>query len=319
MYIKACSTISFQPTFRNEGFSDVILPLGELAQCLPPDYGSFIAPMERRRMSEVLKMAITCALDCLLQAEVEQPDAIIVGTSMGCSKNTEAFLGKIVSANGNLLSPTSFILSTHNTIAGQISLKLKNHNFNITHSQNSLSFEHALIDSMLCLTENLENVLVGAADEEVTEIYNLPANLGIEPFPCTYGASFFVLSAEMQGQECAKLIDAVSLGQTHELQGAIIDFLGSNHLSSHEIDLVLYSSSNQHALPVLDSLFGDQKLVDFQKLSGVYFTNSAFAMHYGFDILVHGHDSNIKCILVCNNLLPENIGLILLARQDYLR
>src|ERR671912_478259 len=165
MFIRAASTISHQPTFRNNGFSSQLLELNSSSEIIHPDYNPIIPVMARRRMSDVLKMAIACTKDCLSQIGLEQPDAIIVGTSLGSNHFTKNFLDKIISANGSIPAPTSFIVSTHNTIAGQISLMLENFNYNITHSQNSLSFEQALIDGLLSVKEGCANVLVGGADE----------------------------------------------------------------------------------------------------------------------------------------------------------
>ncbi|HVG42231.1 MAG TPA: beta-ketoacyl synthase chain length factor, partial [Chitinophagaceae bacterium] len=175
MYITASATISHQPTFRNNGFSSSLSELKSLSKLITPDYSLFIPAMERRRMSDVLKMSIACSMDCLEQAGLSQPDGIIVGTSMGCCVHTKNFLDKIIAANEGPLSPTSFIVSTHNTIAGQISLLLKNHGYNITHTQNSLSFEQGLIDGMLSIREGHNNILIGGADEQEDAIYNMGA------------------------------------------------------------------------------------------------------------------------------------------------
>jgi len=66
-------------------------------------------------------------------------------------------------------------------------------------------------------------------------------------------------------------------------------------------------------------IFGHRKILDYQKISGTYYTNSAFAMHYGIDVLLQkAHPAigdRINNILVCNNLIPENLGLILLDNK----
>src|SRR5215211_5509305 len=129
MFINAASTISYQPTFGNNGFSLSWKEIDASSELIIPDYNEFIPAMDRRRMSHVQKMSIACAMDCLEQVELKQPEAIIVGTSMGCSINTKNFLDKILDAGEGPLSPTSFIVSTHNTIAGQIALLLKNHGY----------------------------------------------------------------------------------------------------------------------------------------------------------------------------------------------
>lgn len=320
MQIKASSTISHQPTFRNKGFSMELLELKPDSELITPDYGAFIPAMDRRRMSDVLKMAIACSIDCLEQAGLSQPDAIIVGTSMGCCVHTKNFLDKIFTANEGLLSPTSFIVSTHNTIAGQISLLLKNHGYNITHTQNSLSFEQALIDGMLCINNGNSNVLVGGADEEEDSIYNMKERLNDEKIHITCGVSFFVLSKEKNNPSSINLVDAGSFGLIDDSSGIIIEFLNSNNLLTEEIDLVLYANSEQKKTEELKIIFGHRRIIDYQKIAGTYFTNSAFAMNYGIDILSHrkhpAFGDGISKVLVCNNLIPENLGLILLDNKN---
>jgi 3-oxoacyl-[acyl-carrier-protein] synthase II len=319
MYITAASTISHQPTFRNKGFSLNLSEPDPSSELITPDYSAFIPAMDRRRMSQVLKMAIACSMDCLEQAGLDQPDAIIVGTSMGCCVHTKNFLDKIVSANDGPLSPTSFIVSTHNTIAGQISLLLKNHGYNMTHTQNSLSFEQALIDGFLCIQEGSNHILVGGADEEEDAIYNMKERVNDERLHLTCGSSFFILSNEKADKNSICLVDVGSFGLINDPSGIIIEFLTSNNLSVNEIDLVLYANNGKKKTEELEMIFGQNKLFDYQKITGTYYTNSAFAMHYGIDILSQNDHpvfgERIKKVLVCNNLIPENLGLILLDKK----
>jgi len=318
MRISAASTISHQDTFQHKGFSAALTGLKQGAQVLEPDYTKFIAPMELRRMSEVLKMAIVCAVDCLDQAELEQPDAIVVGTAIGCAVHTKNFMDKILASDGGLISPTSFILSTHNTIAGQISLRLKNHGYNMTHTQNSLSFEQALMDAMLCVKGGCKQVLAGAADELETSLYDIKARLHQEHAIPVCGASFFVLSAEAVVGSDINLVDVESLGLVTGLTEHIATFLSSNKLSAADIDLLLYSNSTQNTVDELTTIFGNGKLYDYQAISGTYLTNSAFALHFGIDALSYtSHPlfgENVRNVLICNNLIPENLGLILLNK-----
>ncbi|CAN5174917.1 beta-ketoacyl synthase chain length factor [soil metagenome] len=320
MYITASSTISHQPTFRNKGFSSELSELKSPSELITPDYTAFIPAMDRRRMSDVLKMSIACSMECLKQAGLSEPDAIIVGTSMGCCVHTKNFLDKIISANEGLLAPTSFIVSTHNTIAGQVSLLLKNHGYNMTHTQNSLSFEQALIDGILCIKNGHHHILVGGADEEENTLYNMKERLKDENIHLTCGASFFILSNEKGNPDPVKLADVGSFGLIDDSPSAIGDFLDSNNLSTGEIDLVLYSNSDPKRTEELKIIFGPGKIFDYQKITGTYFTNSAFAMNYGIDILSHKKHpvfgEAISKVLVCNNLIPENLGLILLDNKS---
>lgn len=320
MYITASSTISYQPIFRNKSFSLELSDLKPTSELITPDYNPYIPAMEGRRMSQVLKMAVTCSIDCLEQAGLSQPEAIIVGTSMGCCVHTKNFLDKILSANEGPLSPTSFILSTHNTIAGQISILLKNHGYNMTHTQNSLSFEQGLIDGILCINDGLNNILIGGADEKEESLYNMKVRLDDEFILTSCGVSFFILSNEKNNPEDIKLVDVGSFGLVVEPDVLIAEFMVSNKVSPEEIDLILYSSSDQMITTELKKVFGQKKMFNFQKISGTYFTNSAFAMHYGIDVLSHKKHpifgEQINKVLVCNNLIPENLGLILLENNN---
>jgi 3-oxoacyl-[acyl-carrier-protein] synthase II len=319
MYITASSTISHQPSFRNKGFSWQLSELKPASEPIEPDYGEFIPPMERRRMSRVIKMSIVCAIDCLQQTGLDQPDGIIVGTSMGCCVHTKNFLDKILTTKEGPLSPTSFIVSTHNTIAGQISLLLKNHGYNMTHTQNSLSFEQGLLDGMLCIRDGYNNILVGGADEEETSIYNMKARLNDENALLASGASFFMLSNSNGSAAPINLVDVGCFGLIDSSATLIKNFIKSNNLSAGEIDLVLYANTEPDKTDELNMIFGHKKIIDYKEISGTYYTNSAFAMHYGIDVLLKkAHPSfagSINSILVCNNLIPENLGLILLDNK----
>ncbi len=320
MRITASSTISHQPTFRRKGFSTELSELKQYSDLIAPDYTPIIPAMDRRRMSEVLKMGIACSMDCLEQAALTQPGAIIIGTSMGCGTHTRTFLDKIFSSNGRLISPTSFIFSTHNSIAGQISLHLKNHSYNITHTQNSLSFEHALLDGSLCIQDGLRNVLVGGADELEQALFDMNTRLNHKELLSACGASFFILSGEDDATASVNLVDVESHGLIDGISDRIIEFLKSNNRSVEDIDLLLYSNSDQKTVDELRRIFGQQRLFDYQKLSGTWFTNSAFAMGYAVDMLSQTshplYETNLTTVLVCNNLVPENLGLILLDNMN---
>ena len=320
MFIRAASTISYQPTFRNNGFSAGLHPLQAGCQLLLPDYTGFIPVMDRRRMSQAQKMSITCAIDCLQQSGMEQPGAIIVGTSMGCSVNTRTFLDKIYSAGEGPLSPTAFIVSTHNTIAGQIALLWKNHGYNMTYTQNTLSFEQSLADALLTIQGGSAPVLVGGVDEEENTIYNMRERLKNDQLLLTSGASFFMLSGKKNAADNVHVVDVGSFGLITSAAETTRSFLAVHNKTPQQVDLVLYAVSSPAAATGLQALFGQNQLFDYQQMVGTYFTNAAFALHYALDILSqHPHPvfgAGIRNVLVYNNLIPENLGLTLLDLID---
>ena len=134
--------------------------------CKEPDYSQFLNPATTRRMSRMIKMGLCASKICLSDSGIEQPDAIITGTGLGCIEDTDKFLNIIIDLNEQFLAPTSFIQSTHNTISAQIALSLKNHNYNFTYVHGAFSFESALQDSLMLIQEqSAENVLLGGIEE----------------------------------------------------------------------------------------------------------------------------------------------------------
>ena len=85
---------------------------------------------------------------------------------MGCVTDTERFLRQLVEQGEEFLSPTHFIHSTHNTLAGLVAIHTKSHGYNTTFSQGDASYDHALRDAYLLLSQgHADNALVGAHDE----------------------------------------------------------------------------------------------------------------------------------------------------------
>ncbi len=84
-----------------------------------PDYKQWIDVKQIRRMGRVVKMGVGAANLSLEAAGVTAPDTIITGTAYGCLDDTGVFLTKMVNQQEEMLTPTAFIQSTHNTVARQ--------------------------------------------------------------------------------------------------------------------------------------------------------------------------------------------------------
>src|SRR5436305_174656 len=164
-------------------------------------------------MSRIIKMGVATAMECLNEAGINIPDAIVTGTAYGCLEDTGVFLSKMVEQHEELLTPTSFIQSTHNTVGAQIALMLRCTGYNNVFVHRALSFESALLDAMLLIKEQeANNVLVGGVDE-ITDISHSiltrfglykrkpVSNLGLfktssKGTIAGEGASFFLLTRE---------------------------------------------------------------------------------------------------------------------------
>ncbi|MBB1568389.1 MAG: beta-ketoacyl synthase, partial [Capnocytophaga sp.] len=93
IYINGASCLSAQPTFPTPSFDD-FLPAqpDEVLYAQEPSYKDYIAPNASRRMAKGVKMSIATATEALREANITTPEAIIVGTGMGCVQDTEKFL-----------------------------------------------------------------------------------------------------------------------------------------------------------------------------------------------------------------------------------
>src|ERR1700712_2967424 len=131
-------------------------------------------------MGHIIKMGVAAAKDCLNKANIEIPGAIITGTALGCMEDTITFLTRIIEQNEELLPPTAFIQSTHNTVAAQIALMLKCHAYNNTFVHKGVSFEAALLDGIMLLKEGeADNILVGGTEEMIDVSFTVLTRLGL--------------------------------------------------------------------------------------------------------------------------------------------
>lgn len=295
VYIKKIESIGHQDAFQKNNCWETLQPLTTDTQIIAPDFKEYIPAASLRRFSPVLRIAITAALACKNEKDF---DAISVGTALGCLKDTEKFLQTFIQSASDTLSPTAFIQSTHNTIAGAISMALGNHAYNMTHTQNSLSFETALIDGLMCVQEGKTNVLVGAADEAIPFLELLRPTVIQSELPLTNGATFMVLSNETS--EKALIDCAVEFNATNTTE-KIEAFLAKNGVDSSQVELVLYAGE-------CPTTIGD-KQVNYEQYTGLYYSSSAFAVHLANDY--SGKNGNYA--LIVNHQIPGKLGLTLVG------
>lgn len=145
-----------------------------------PDFTKYFEAKQARRTSKILKMGLVAAFDALANNH-KNINGIIVGTGLGCISDSEKFISTLINYDESMLSPTPFIQSTHNTIAGSIALQLKVHQYNFTYSERIFSFEWTLLDALMQINESEENsrFLVGTADELTDNTFNIAKSLKI--------------------------------------------------------------------------------------------------------------------------------------------
>ncbi len=151
------------------------------------DIRKYVKPMEARRMGKIMKSSLLSSLEALSQAGIETPDAIITGTTYGCMENSELLLRQIQEEGEEMLKPTYFMQSTHNTISSNIAIKTRCHGYNVTYTQGKDSLEWALRDARLLLESGkVKNVLVGCHDESAPVFNSLLEKAGEKPLPAIH-------------------------------------------------------------------------------------------------------------------------------------
>jgi 3-oxoacyl-[acyl-carrier-protein] synthase II len=311
VYIRSSACVSPQNTFNTVDFlTDIVESTGTRLKAIEPDYKEFIDPKQIRRMSHVIKMGIAAAKSCLTQADVDMPGAVITGTALGCIADTVTFLTRIVEQEEEMLPPTAFIQSTHNTVAAQIALMLKCHNYNNTFVHKGISFESALFDAMMLLNEHeADNILVGGVEEMVDASFAVLTRLGLyKRWPLSNlalydthtngtiggeGAVFFLVSGEESPDNLAELTGLKLLYKPTSVEEGIIDFLKSNELGLDDIDLVVTGKNgdtkNDKIYKGLStSIFKNKSLANYKHLSGEYATSSSFALWLASNIVKGG-------------------------------
>lgn len=348
LYINGIGNISPQQTIENERFLEEIFQQKDnCLSCVEPDYSRFIHPRKARRMSRIIKMGMYAASICLEESKVKMPDAIMVGTGLGCLENTEKFLDTIYENAEKHITPTQFIQSTHNTISSTIALSLKCYNYNFTYVHRGFSFESCIQDAMMWSVEHPgSNILIGGIDE-ITEHYLTITNRMRMWQPAAYveqeildfhtkgnlpgeGASFFMVGNEKSKNSYAKItgIETIYKAEPTALIERILAFLEKNQCAIDELDVVclgMNGNANRDAVyyDLKNNLFKNLPLTSYKNLCGEYKTSTAFATWLGAQMLHHQkvpaaiqtekfEVEKLNKVLIYNNYSNINHSLILL-------
>lgn len=333
VYINSASCISSQDTLNKDFLQNLKVENSVLLlKAIEPNYKDFIPPAMSRRMSKTVKMSSVASKYALEEANIENPDAIIVGTGIGCSHDSEKFLNNVIQNNEEFLTPTFFIQSTHNTVSGQIALALQCHAYNFTYVNTSSSLEFSMLDAKIQIEdEEAENILVGSTDEQsprTMELFKLNNTFKKEEeLPVSIldsktegvlwgeGASFFVLGKDKTEKSYAQLKDIQIINKLNldETENFIKNFLAKNNLTNNEIDAVILGFSgdapSDEYYKNAAAIFPNSAHLYYKHMSGEYNTASGFSTFMACHIL---KNQDIPEIMRINNVKKESIKNILL-------
>ncbi len=300
-----------------------------------PDYKKYIIPSMIRRMSIGVKMGVVASSIALKEAGVEMPEAIVTGTGMGCTRDSEKFLTNILDNDEQFLTPTAFIQSTHNTVGAQVALGLGCKAYNVTYVHDASSFETSLIDAMMILDEGEPNVLVGGIDEladytikfhglvghikKEESFDNGVLNSNTKGAIYSEGAQFFTLENKKSKNTYARLLNVTHYDnlEKSEVSENLELFLKENTLSISEIDAVVLGLNgdvifDDYYKNLQTDLLKDIPQIAYKQFSGEYNTVSAFGTWVACNII---KDQRVPSKYLINSIEKKSYKNVLLYNQ----
>jgi 3-oxoacyl-(acyl-carrier-protein) synthase len=180
IFVLSAKQISMQQPLSEEWIENPIMYEVPFTRSIDPNFKEYVSPIEARRMGRILKRALATSKEALKAAGCDTVDAIMTGTGFGCIENTEFFLDALSIEGEQLLKPTYFMQSTHNTISSLVAIQTKNYNYNATYAHKGISFESALHDAWLQFhLGKIGSALVGCHDEMTETFHSIMKKGGV--------------------------------------------------------------------------------------------------------------------------------------------
>lgn len=326
IYVLSAKQISIQQPLSEEWMNNPTLYEPAFYRSIDPSFKEYVSPIEARRMGKILKRALATSKEALKASGIETVDAIVTGTGYGCIENTEFFLDALSKEGEQLLKPTYFMQSTHNTISSLIAIQTKNHGYNATYAHKGISFDSALYDAYLQFRLNkISSALVGGHDEMTETFYQILKKGGVIGFDneiCGEAAVSVVLS-EKQENAMSKLSGHRIIHQQgiDSLKEKVAKFLQGNGKTCSDIDFILtgisgYKENDEAYMLETKALFGDRPLLKYKNLFGDSFTASGIGFYVAAQCLKSGF---VPCNMFVNekditDKKPDNI--LIFNRSD---
>lgn len=331
-YINGIGNVSIQ-SVDFDLFESEAAEIKILNKAQQPSYKDLIAPAMSRRMTKGVKMGIYAANKALFNAKMVDPQAVIVGTGLGCIEDSEKFLDAIIENDEQFLTPTAFIQSTHNTVAAQIALHLQCKAYNFTYVNGANSFESALFDAFMQLKHfNKENILIGGVDEIAPYTFSMYEMIGkvkqsgeevnfkdpqTKGIALAEGATFFALSNNKTNNSYAEVLDVMLFNAFKDDEAVEINtFLAKNNLSIADLDVVFFGVNadvhQQEFYNRMNTIFNEISQAYYQHISGSYDTASAFGLKVAAEVI---KKQELPKAVQYNDIKPNKIEKVLMINQ----
>lgn len=334
LYIQSAKQISLQQPLSEEWMTHPVEGQTGLQHAVEANYRDYLSPIESRRMAPIMKRALATTREVLKETGIAQPDAIITGTSIGSLTCTEKFLAEMTENHEQLLKPTHFMQSTHNTVSSMLAIQTKTHGYNSTYSHGTISFDLAVQDAVTQMKlGRISNALIGGYEEMMDSYYELLRKAGYVGregmCPCGEVSVSMLLTTDAASQPLCELAGvaiahrSVADGLNHLLQ-RVMDGTG---LRLEDIDAVVTGVNGN---PANDAFYESPLLealphVSYKQLFGENFTASAFGVYVAAHCLhrgavptsmyyKHAPRPQLRNLLVLNQQSGIDTSLILLRK-----
>jgi len=300
MFIQDMSCISAQSTYDDSLFEKGARFFdADKMVAAEPDYTNLIKSSQLRRMSKLMRMSVATAVPLINK----YPDVsgVIIASSNGSVDRSLRFLSQIIEYDEGTLTPTDFVQSTANCIAGGLALIGGIRGYNTTHVNQGLSFESALLDALMQFNEHDQHELLVGGGEEISQgYYNIERKRGMYKDESINtknllssntkgtllgeGVTMFMMSVDKNNKSIAKIndVDMIAHVNDEDLANKCLNFLKKNKLNPIDIDCLLLGRSGDSRTDIFydhlaEKLFPKQSQYVFKHLTGDYCSVSAFA------------------------------------------
>ncbi len=297
VYIKAATQISMQQPLSEAWMTAPVEHTEPYVRSLDPNFRDWLNPLESRRMGKILKRALVTAQKVMHDSGVQQPDAVITGTGLGCIENTELFLDQLCREGEEMLKPTYFMQSTHNTISSLISIHDHLHGYNTTYSHKSVSFDSALLDAFTQLRlGDIRTALVTGNDEMTPSYFSILQRAGYvgQPGQVAAGETSVAMMLTTDPADALCEIEEVSMsvrGVQQPFAPADLLVLGTNGVPQND---QLYREVAQQ-MPGVETF-------EYKRLFGESYTVSGLGVYAAAHLLSQGRAGRVLFVNHSDNL-----------------
>lgn len=297
VYIKTATQISMQQPLSEEWITAPVEHTEPYVRSLDPNFRDWLNPLESRRMGKIMRRALVTAQKVMRDSGIQQPDAVITGTGLGCIENTELFLDQLCREGEEMLKPTYFMQSTHNTISSLISIHDHLHGYNTTYSHKSVSFDSAFLDAYTqLLLGDIHTALVTGNDEMTPTYFSILQRAGYVGQPGQVAAG----EASVAMMLTTDPTDA--LCEVEEVRMSVKDI----QLPSSPVDLLVLGTNG---VPQNDSLYQkvaqqlpEVETFEYKRLFGECYTVSGIGVYAAAHLIGKGRANRILFVNHSDNL-----------------